>query len=112
VTGQGKFTLLTGLSGQAWVQAAKDLDLPFLRTVVVGEPGAADPYCYWRRISEIDEAGVLLVRPDGYVAWRVSTAVWDAEQATGLLRDALDEVLATRTHPEPAPSPAEEPALV
>ena len=94
------------------MQAAKDLDLPFLRTVVIGEPGSADPYCYWRRISEIDEAGVLLVRPDGYVAWRVSTAVWDAEQATALLRDALDEVLATRTQPEPATSPVQEPALV
>ena len=55
---------------------------------------------------------MLLVRPDGYVAWRVSTAVWDAEQATALLRDALDEVLATRTQPEPAPSPVQEPALV
>ena len=80
--------------------------------MVIGEPGAADPYCYWRRISEIDEAGVLLVRPDGYVAWRVSTAVWDTEQATTLLRDALDQVLATRTQPEPAPSPVQEPALV
>ena len=64
---------------------------------MIGEPGAADPYCDWRRISEIDEAGVLLVRPDGYVAWRVSTAVWDTEQATTLLRDALDDVLSTRT---------------
>ena len=71
-----------------------------------------DPYCYWRRVSEIDEAGVLLVRPDGYVAWRVSTAVWDAEQATALLRDALDRVLATRTQQASAPSPAQEPALV
>ena len=112
VTGKGKFTLLTGLSGQAWVQAAKELDLPFLRTVVIGEPGSADPYCYWRRISEIDEAGVLLVRPDGYVAWRVSTAVWDTEQATALLRDALDGVLATRTQAESATSPVQQPALV
>ena len=79
---------------------------------MIGEPGAADPYCYWRRISEIDEAGVLLVRPDGYVAWRVSTAVWDAEQATALLRDALDEVLATRNQPESATSPVQQPALV
>jgi len=72
VTGQGKFTLLTGLSGQAWVAATQERDLPFLRTVVVGESGSADPYCYWRRISEIDEAAVLLVRPDGYVAWRIT----------------------------------------
>ena len=65
VTGQGQVhpadrTVRAGLGGRA-----KDLDLPFLRTVVIGEPGSADPYCYWRRISEIDEAGVLLVRPTG-----------------------------------------------
>ena len=55
---------------------------------------------------------MLLVRPDGYVAWRVSTAVWDPEQATEQLRDALNEVLATRTQQDPATTPPQEPALV
>jgi len=41
VTGKGKFTLLTGLSGQAWRQAAEALGMPWLRTVVTGEPGSA-----------------------------------------------------------------------
>ena len=50
-------TLLTGLAGQAWKHAAQKLDLPFLRTVVVGEPGTIDPYGYWRGVREIDEAG-------------------------------------------------------
>ena len=62
------------LGGQAWERAADKLDLPYLRTVVVGEPGAIDPYGYWRRVREIDEAGALLVRPDGYIAWRHSAA--------------------------------------
>ena len=70
VTGKGRMTLLTGLGGQAWKRAAQKLDLPFLRTVVVGEPGAIDPYGYWRNVREIHEAGAILVRPDGYVAWR------------------------------------------
>ena len=104
VTGQGKFTLLTGLSGQAWVTAAKELDLPFLRTVVIGEPGHEDLYGYWERIRETEEAGVLLVRPDGYVAWRVSETVWDADTATALLRDALAGILATHTAPEESPA--------
>ena len=47
VTGKGHVTLLTGLSGQAWVAAAAELDLPFLRTVVVGDPGYEDLYGYW-----------------------------------------------------------------
>ena len=43
VTGKGQMTLLTGLGGQAWKHAAGQLDLPFLRTVVVGEPGTHRP---------------------------------------------------------------------
>ena len=49
VTGKGKITLLTGLSaGRPGSTPPRQLDLPFLRTVVVGEPGTIDPYGYWR----------------------------------------------------------------
>ena len=89
VVGKGKFTLMTGLSGQAWRAAIEELGLPFLRLVVVGEPGAHDPYAVWHDASEIEEAGALLVRPDGYVAWRVRKAVWDPAEATALLRSAV-----------------------
>ena len=112
VIGGDKFTVLTGLSGQAWVQAANALDLPFLRTVVVGEPGYQDPYHYWHKIREIDEAGVLLVRPDGYIAYRSSTPVWDADIATELLADALSGVLArpvTTARPPPRNPPSSDP---
>jgi 2,4-dichlorophenol 6-monooxygenase len=94
VTGKGKLTLLTGIGGQAWKRAAQKLDLPFLRTVVVGEPGTIDPYGYWRDVRETDEAGALLIRPDGYVAWRQTTAVWDDDEALHQLTDALTAVLA------------------
>jgi 2,4-dichlorophenol 6-monooxygenase len=87
-------TLLTGLGGQAWKNAAENLDLPYLRTVVIGEPGAADPYGYWRAVSEIHEAGAILVRPDGYVAWRHQGPVWDDAEASSALDAALDAVLA------------------
>ncbi|MEK7948809.1 FAD-dependent monooxygenase [Pigmentiphaga sp. YJ18] len=70
VVGRGKFTLVTGLAGQAWKAAATEMDLPFLRVVVIGEPGALDSYCTWQALREIEESGALLVRPDGIVAWR------------------------------------------
>ncbi|MBN9695135.1 MAG: FAD-dependent monooxygenase [Zoogloea sp.] len=95
VTGKGKFTLLTGLSGQAWRQAAEALGMPWLRTVVTGEPGSADPYCAWQRLREVDEAGAILVRPDGYVAWRYSAALHDAGEARRQLAAALAAVLDT-----------------
>ena len=93
VTGKGKFSLVTGIAGQAWVRAAQALNLPFLRTVVTGERGTADPYCNWQRVREIDEAGALLVRPDGYIAWRQSAAVWDDDEALRQLSAAIDAVL-------------------
>jgi 2,4-dichlorophenol 6-monooxygenase len=78
VTGKGMFSLVTGLSGEAWAAAGRELDLPFLRTVVVGDPGSEDLYGYWADAREVEEAGAILVRPDGYVAWRVTEAVYDA----------------------------------
>ncbi|MDO5681992.1 MAG: FAD-dependent monooxygenase [Propionibacteriaceae bacterium] len=95
VTGQGLFSLVTGLSGQAWVEAAAALDLPYLRTVVIDEIGRQDLYGYWHDAREIAEAGALLVRPDGYVAWRQPEVVTDAVEAETQLRAALNAVLAT-----------------
>jgi len=112
VTGRGRFTLVTGLAGQAWKEAAARLGLPFLDTVVVGEPGHEDPYAAWARVREIDEAGALLVRPDGYVAWRHTAALWDADAAEAALRAALAAALALDpTGLEPAAPSLNVPAL-
>lgn len=93
VTGRGKFSLVTGLAGGAWARAAEALELPYLRTVVIGQPGTLDPYCTWQRLREIAEAGALLVRPDGYIAWRCLEAVHDEVVARDQLTAALDQVL-------------------
>lgn len=93
IVGKGRFTLITGLSGQAWVKASKLLSLPYLRTVVIGEADVLDIYCDWQRIRDVDEAGALLVRPDGYIAWRAKQSVESVEQATKLLSAALQKLL-------------------
>jgi 2,4-dichlorophenol 6-monooxygenase len=93
ITGKGLFSLVTGLAGRAWVEAAAALDLPCLRAVVVGEADAQDLYCEWQRIRDIDEAGALLVRPDGYVAWREREAVHDVATAREKLHAALCAIL-------------------
>jgi Aromatic-ring hydroxylase, C-terminal len=61
---------VTGLADTAWKTAIRRLDFPFLRIVVAGSPEEQDLYCEWQRVREIEEAGALLVRPDGVVAWR------------------------------------------
>jgi len=97
VVGKGLFTLVTGLAGTAWVDAARALALPCLRTVVIGVPGTLDAYFAWHRLREIEEAGALLVRPDGVVAWRSHAGAADASDARERLVRALDAVLDRRS---------------
>lgn len=93
LVGRGRYTLVTGLAGQAWTEAAHSLGLPFLHNLVIGEVGSEDPYGNWWRIRDMHEAGAILVRPDGVIAWRHSEALVDPAEAGRLLRAALDRVL-------------------
>ncbi|CAM5719436.1 MULTISPECIES: FAD-dependent oxidoreductase [Streptomyces] len=97
VVGRGVFTVLTGLSGGVWETAAHAcgdaLGVP-LRVVRVGDDNYRDAYGEWSRLSEIAEDGVLLVRPDGHVAWRRTTATETTEAAEEDLLGALRHVLA------------------
>jgi 2,4-dichlorophenol 6-monooxygenase len=94
LAGHGRFTVLTGIGGEAWVRAAAavgerlGVEVP---AAVVG-PGQAydDLYGDWARVRGVSDGGVLLVRPDNYVAFRSAGAVADAEAA---LEDALRTVL-------------------
>jgi 2,4-dichlorophenol 6-monooxygenase len=97
VVGGGTFTVLTGLSGDVWDAAAtacqEALGVP-LRVVRIGDDNSRDAYGEWSRVGEIAEDGVLLVRPDGHVAWRRATAPESAQAAQDELLGALRRVLA------------------
>jgi 2,4-dichlorophenol 6-monooxygenase len=97
LVGRGAFTVLTGLAGGAWAQAVALCAGHFrigLRAVVVGTPEALDPYGVWSRFTEdLDEAGCLLVRPDGHIAWRHDGPCYDPEAAAGSLTGALTKIL-------------------
>ncbi|MCK8681708.1 FAD-dependent monooxygenase [Streptomyces lichenis] len=94
--GKGLFTVLTGLSGGIWETATSacrtELALP-LRFTQIGGEGARDAYGEWSRVREIAEDGVLLVRPDGHIAWRHTTAPHDAATAQAQLLTALRHIL-------------------
>jgi 2,4-dichlorophenol 6-monooxygenase len=91
------FTLITGITGEPWAAAAAkvsdDLRVP-LKTVIIG-PGreVTDIYYDWARLREVNEDGVLLVRPDKFIGWRSMALPADPEQA---LRDALTALLSRR----------------
>jgi len=97
LAGRGRFSLWTGLSGNAWLDAAaaysERTGLP-ITPVQIG-PGAPveDPYGTWAELAEISDGGVLLVRPDLYVAARQLEAPAGKDAAARWLQDALDAVL-------------------
>lgn len=100
VTGHGLFSVVTGVSGVAWADAVRRLELPYLRCVTIGGKDVADVFHDWYRVREIPEAGALLVRPDGYVAWRHGEDVHDERTAADLLVSAMSAVgLTVDAHP-------------
>lgn len=92
--GDGKFTLITGTGGEAWVKAAEAVEKEFgieLPVHIIG-PGQAydDPYGDFARVREIQESGALLVRPDSIVGWRADVV---SNNATADLTHAVASIL-------------------
>jgi 2,4-dichlorophenol 6-monooxygenase len=77
LVGRGQFTLLTGINGEPWVEAAAKAGAAWastIRTHVIGPRRAIiDHHGDWARAREVNEAGCVLVRPDQHVAWRAET---------------------------------------
>ena len=92
--GHGKFTILTGIGGKAWIDAAAaisaELGLPLTSHIIGPRQQWQDHYGDWARAREVDDAGVVLVRPDHHVAWRSKGMVADP---AGELRRVLKTVL-------------------
>ena len=94
ITGHGAFTVITGIGGEAWVEAAKAAAATLgiaINTRVIGprrdyEDHAGD----WAIAREVRDSGCILVRPDHHVAWRAETV---SAQAGQDLLNALKTVL-------------------
>jgi len=70
------FSLLAGPEGNAWTEAARDRATPLgieLDVHRIGENGLTDPSGGFPAAYGITAAGAVLVRPDGFVAWRAKT---------------------------------------
>ncbi|MET3614156.1 2,4-dichlorophenol 6-monooxygenase [Rhizobium aquaticum] len=92
--GHGKFTILTGIGGKAWIDAAAaisdELGLPLTSHIIGPRQQWQDHYGDWARAREVDDAGVVLVRPDHHVAWRSKGMAADP---AGELRRVLKTIL-------------------
>jgi 2,4-dichlorophenol 6-monooxygenase len=74
LVGRGRFTLLTGIAGDGWIEAAARLSADLgveIRAFQIG-PGCAvaDPFGDWAHAREVEDSGCVLARPDGHVAYR------------------------------------------
>jgi hypothetical protein len=77
------FTLLAGSDGTAWVEAARKVAWPSWPPLLAYRIGAdlADPDGDWHTVYGVQRNGAVLVRPDGYVAWRSASAVRDPQHS-------------------------------
>ncbi len=92
--GHGVFSLLTGIGGEAWQDAARavgdDLGVTVQVHVIGPRRDHVDHTGDWARIREITDSGCLLVRPDHHVAWRRERMVDDPQ---GELATAMKAIL-------------------
>ncbi len=97
LAGHGTFSVWTGIGGQAWLDAAQafsaETGLPVTGVSVGPGQPFEDPYGTWAELREISDGGVLLIRPDLYVAARHASAPGSPETAAQWLRQALTSVL-------------------
>jgi 2,4-dichlorophenol 6-monooxygenase len=93
--GKGRFTIFTGIGGEAWEAAAVKVGPEFGLDIVVRLVGPRrkieDLTGDWARAREIADSGCILVRPDHHVAWRAEAMT--ANPAADLRR-VLTKILA------------------
>jgi 2-polyprenyl-6-methoxyphenol hydroxylase-like FAD-dependent oxidoreductase len=94
LVGKGRFTLLTGIGGEAWKDATQRISNDGLVKISAYSIGFRqdymDAYRDWVDVRGVDEDGAILVRPDHFVAWRCHSLA--ADPYTRLLR-VLEQVL-------------------
>ncbi|KIX98404.1 uncharacterized protein Z520_05705 [Fonsecaea multimorphosa CBS 102226] len=85
LAGKGRFTVLTGIGGEPWKEAAAKASDALGITIAAYSIGFRqdyeDMYLEWERVREIEEDGCILVRPDRFIAWRSMGPVDHPEEA-------------------------------
>jgi putative polyketide hydroxylase len=85
-----RFVLLASPGGAFWRSAVSQPGLPPIDVWVLGED-VVDAEASWMEAYGVQEGGAVLVRPDGYVAWRALSAPSDP---SNVLSHAFDELFA------------------
>ncbi|EXJ87569.1 hypothetical protein A1O3_04529 [Capronia epimyces CBS 606.96] len=101
LAGHGAFSLFTGIGGDHWKQAAKQLSAELGVPINVHSIGFRqeweDVYFDWTRLRGVEESGAVLVRPDRFVAWRAPEVLESAGACEAKLGQVLRSVLGHKT---------------
>ena len=94
LVGHGRFSLIVGIGGEPWTEAARGVAAELgieLPVFAVGYRCEYDDVLGdWAKVREIDDRGALLVRPDRHIAWRsVSRPESPRDALAAALRKAL-----------------------
>ena len=96
----GGFTLLTGIGGSAWDEAARAVANELGVQITTARLGLRQEYDdllgEWSKIRDVSDRGCLLARPDRFVAWRSRGLPSDP---TGDLRRVMLSLLGRGTAP-------------
>ena len=94
LAGHGRFCLFTGIGGLRWLQAAQNITSKggiYIKGFSIGHGcDYMDAYRDWFKVRGVDEDGVVLVRPDHFVAWRSRSMPNDPQE---VLETALEHIL-------------------
>jgi len=94
------YVLLTGPDGSAWVDAARSITGIGVEAYRIGDDGdVADSEGRWAEAYGVTDGGAVLVRPDGFVAWRRADISDDPAREFSA---ALWELIAVGGHREAA----------
>jgi hypothetical protein len=87
------FVLLAARGGDTWCRAASAVARRFpdlaIAAHVVGGADVHDPEAAFAQAYGLSQDGAVLIRPDGFVAWRAKTMIGDPEKALGSVLDAV-----------------------
>lgn len=94
LAGKGGFTVLTGIGGELWKEAAikssDALNIPVVAYSIGFRQDWEDVYFDWENVRDIEEDGCILVRPDRFIAWRASRMM---DNPANALLNVLQEIL-------------------
>ena len=95
--GKGNFSIFTGIGGEEWLKAAKNIETQLgikIQCNIIGpDQDFEDHAGEWSSIREISDSGLILVRPDQHICWRSKDMM---SNPSGKLMDVMKKILHKR----------------